>query len=103
MHAGALPVVADIDIAALAAFDGHAFEPPLHHALALAEEAMTADVHPVALVFNGARDAADGCICFEDYRKDIGAFQQFTRSSKPGRSGADDHRDFAVVAACVVA
>ena len=35
----------------------HQVEPPLHHAVALGEEAMTADIHAVTLIANGAGDA----------------------------------------------
>ena len=45
--------------------DGHQIQPPLHDAVRLREEAVAADVHAIALVTDGARDAADGVVGFE--------------------------------------
>ena len=45
--------------------EGHQIKPPLHDAVRLREEAVAADVHAIALVTDGARDAADGVVSFE--------------------------------------
>ena len=43
-------------------------EPPVHHAVAFGKEAVSADVHAVALVAHGARDAAHVVKALDDDR-----------------------------------
>ncbi len=63
---GAMAVlIGDDSMAGALVRDGHQIEPPLHDAVRLREEAVAADVHAIALVTDGARDAADGVVGFE--------------------------------------
>ena len=52
---------------------------------------MAADVHAIAVVADGARDAADALGRLEDDRTDIGAAEQFEGSGQAGWAGADNH------------
>lgn len=51
---------------------------------------MTADVHAVAAIFDGAADAADGIRCFEHYGLNAGASKKLQRGGKAGRTSAND-------------
>ncbi len=58
-----LPLIAKLAIfvrvGRTASADGHQVQPPAHDAVRLRKEAMAANIHAVALVANGPRDAAD--------------------------------------------
>ena len=68
-------------------------EPPVHHPLALGEEAVATDVDAVAVVHVGLRDAADGRRRFDDHGMHVGARQQLPGGGQAGRSSARDHGD----------
>ena len=68
--------------------------PPGHDAVVLGEEPVPADVHPVAVVFDGTRDAAEFAGGLE-YGHIIGlgapVLDQFPCSGESGWAAADDH------------
>ena len=53
---------------------------------------MAADVHPIALVADSTRDAADVLACFDDDGLDAGGSLQLKRCGQAGRTGPDDNR-----------
>jgi len=65
-------------------------DPPLHDAVGFREEAVPSDVHAIALVANGAGDAADFVTGFEDNGANVGATQKFKRGGEASRTGPDD-------------
>ena len=65
--------------------------PPVHHRIALAEKAVTADIHAVAIVTRRARNAADNIFGFENHGFHIRRTQQFQRTGKPRRTRARNH------------
>jgi len=68
----------------------HEVHPPLHDAVALGEEAVAADIHAVALVADGAGDAADLIGGLEDDGEDVGATKEFEGGGEACRPSADD-------------
>ena len=72
------------------ALHGHHFLPPLHHFFILGEEAMATDIHPVAFVPDGLRDAANDGSLFQDDGMDVRMPEQFPGGGKAGRTGAGD-------------
>ena len=68
----------------------HQLQPPLHHAVALGEEAVAADVHAVALVADGAGDAADlvGGLEYDGLNRCFA--KQFQGRSESCRTCSDD-------------
>jgi hypothetical protein len=64
----------------------HQVHPPLHHAVALGKEAVPADVHAVALVPDGAGDAADLVRGLNDDGLDVRAAKQLKRRGQPRRA-----------------
>ena len=73
--------------------------PPLHDAVVLREEAVAADVHAVAIVAYGARDAAE-LLAFLEHRHVVARvaaiLDQFPSGSQPGGAAADDDYGFLV-------
>ena len=67
--------------------------PPLHDALTFGEEAVAADVDAVALVLDGAGEAANHAGGFEDDGQDVGAAKEFECGGEAGRACADDDGD----------
>ena len=102
-----LALVADVDRPGRSHFGHgevgrHQLHPPLHDAVGFGEEAMAADVHPVALVPNGARDAADLLASFEQHGHDIGAPEKLEASRQASRTGPDDDRFLCQSNSCVL-
>ena len=65
-------------------------EPPMHHSLAFAEEAMSADVDAVSLVIERLRDTADGIGRLAHDRMDIGACEEFVGGGEAGGARSRD-------------
>ncbi len=99
-----LVLIADGYRAALAVrADGrHHIEPPLHNAVGLGKESVAADVHAVALVADGARDAADLIAGFEHNGMDIRMPLQLQCRRQPGGTGADNNCCFSHTGMCCV-
>jgi hypothetical protein len=68
----------------------HQVHPPLHDAVGLGEEAVAADVHTVALVANGAGDAADLVAGLEDDGDNIRTAEEFETGGETCGAGAYD-------------
>ena len=66
------------------------FQPPVHDAVALGKEAVAADIHAVALVLHGARDAAHVVKALDDDRMDVRPGKQFVRRRQARRPSAND-------------
>src|SRR5690242_15203902 len=75
-------------------FNRHVLEPPVHHAIALREEAMTADVDAITFVVHGARDATHLVALFKHDGLGIAVAQKFESGSQSSRTGADDDSSF---------
>src|SRR5699024_1330980 len=71
------------------ALQGHDIRPPVHHTLVLAEKAVTADIHAVALVAYRLGDAADLVALFQN-RHVIAVLEQLVRRRQSGGARADN-------------
>ena len=71
------------------ALQGHDVRPPVHHALVLAEKAMAADIHAVALIAHRLGDAADLVALFQN-RYVIAVLEQLVRRRQSGGAGSDN-------------
>lgn len=71
------------------ALQGHDVRPPVHHALILAEKAMAADIHAVALIAHRLGDAADLVTLFQN-RYVIAVLEQLVRRRQSGGAGSDN-------------
>ena len=74
----------------------HDLTPPVRHIVVLAEKAVAADVHAVAVVPHGAGDAADGIALLQNqhlvgFLRILPVFQQLITGGDAGRAGSDDH------------
>ena len=69
-------VVGDGGVVACLFFERHDVEPPIHDAVGLGKETVGTHVHAVAFVIDGAGDAADDVVFFEDDGDDVGSFQE---------------------------
>src|SRR6185503_43722 len=67
--------------------------PPLHNAVGLGEEAMTADVHAVAVVADRARKAAHLGAGFKENRFDPGVPLKLNGGGEASGARADDDGD----------
>ena len=75
---------------------GHDLAPPVGDIAVLAEEAVSADVHAVAVVPHGAGDATDGVALLQNqhlvgFLRILPVFQQLITGGDAGRAGSDDH------------
>ena len=70
----------------------HQLHPPLHHAVALGEKPVAADVHAVSLVADRPRDAADLLARLQNYRHNLRAPQQFQPGRQPCRPSPNNDR-----------
>jgi len=77
-------------------FQRHPIEPPAHHPIRLGEEAVPADVDPVALIVDRLREAAQRVGFLQHDRTDAGSPEQFTSGGQSGGAGADDDGGFGV-------
>ena len=68
----------------------HQVHPPLHHPVGFGEKAVAADVHPVALVANRARDAADLVARLENHGNNVRTPEELQSRRQPGRPRPDD-------------
>src|SRR5262249_7638351 len=87
--APAVPAAQRDRVVAIRALQRQALQPPVHHPVGFREEAMAADVYPVAVMLDGARDAADIVQRLDDDRLYIRAAQQLHGRREPRRPGAD--------------
>jgi hypothetical protein len=85
-----LILVAELALFVCAGFDGHHLQPPAHHAVRLGKEAVTANVHAVALVTDSARDAADLIAGFDHNRFDCGKSLEFDTGRHARRARPDN-------------
>ena len=82
-----LALVADLGVGR---FGRHQVHPPLHHAVGLGEEAVAADVHAVALVTDGARDAADLLRGLQHDGRDVRVAKELQSGGEAGGTGTND-------------
>jgi hypothetical protein len=68
----------------------HEVHPPLHDAVGLGEEAVAADIHAVAVVANGAGDAADLVRGFEDNGLEVCLPEKFKGCGETRWTCSDD-------------
>ena len=61
--------------------EGQHFQPPLHDAIGLGKEAVTANVNAVAFVIDGAGNSAHAVAFFKNDWLDISAGEQFVCGS----------------------
>ena len=86
-----LSLIIQFAVLARICLNRHQIEPPAHDAVRLREETMAADVHAVALVANGARDAADiDGIFLQHYHVETAALR-LKRGSQTGRAGTNNN------------
>ena len=68
----------------------HLPRPPLHDALALGKETMTADIDAISFVLDRAGDASHERALFQHDRNDVSARKQLVGSGQPRRTGANN-------------
>ncbi len=71
---------------------GHALQPPIHHAIGFGEEAVAAEVDAVSLVVDGPREPSHRVAHFQHDRSDAGPLQQLVGRRQSGRPRANDDR-----------
>ena len=84
------------------ALHGHHAAPPLCHTLALAEKAVTAHIHAVALVAHRLRNAAYGIARLAHHRMYRRAVEQLARSRQPRRASPNNQRHSTTVAVTMI-
>ncbi len=87
-----LLLVADRLLGPVQGLKGQDLEPPLHDAVGLREEAVSADVQPLAIVLDGLREPPDVGGHLEDQRQDVGLLQQLVCGGQPRGAGSNDDR-----------
>lgn len=91
-HRAAHSPIAHSRGARIVALERHQVEPPLHHPAALGKEAMATDIHSVAVVADGPREAADLVAGLEHNGNHITAPEKLQRGRQSSRPRADDDR-----------
>ena len=63
-----LPLISDLSVLTFDYLHRHDVQPPLHHAVRLREEAMSADIDAIAFVSNSPGNTADIVALFQNKR-----------------------------------
>ena len=70
--------------------DGHDGRPPIHDAVGLGKEAVSADIDAIVLVTDGAGNTAHVFTLLQDDGLDFCAMNEFKRRRQPGGACAND-------------